>query len=105
MDDYVITPEGRRLMRFDYLFKDTNAVREAQVVQERLGEIIIRLVVDESDAPAEVERLRILVRDWISPTIDVRFDIVRELERARNGKLRAVVSRLSAAQREGRAGA
>ena len=43
-DDYVITPEGTRIMRFDYVFKDALNVREVQVVQERVGEIGLRLV-------------------------------------------------------------
>ena len=36
-DDYVITPEGARIMRFDYVFKDALNVKEVQIVQERLA--------------------------------------------------------------------
>jgi len=99
VDDYVITPEGRRLMRFDYLFKDTLGVREAQVVQERLGEIVIHLVVDPQLAKREMETIRGLVREWISPKLSVRFAIVPELPRRPNGKIQAVVSLLPKDQR------
>ena len=93
-DDYVITPEGARIMRFDYVFKDAMNVREVQIVQEQLGEIIVRLVCrpgysknDETDINREMHR-------WISPRLAVRFEYVREIERQANGKFRAVLSRL-----------
>ncbi|HXJ89093.1 MAG TPA: phenylacetate--CoA ligase family protein [Candidatus Binatia bacterium] len=94
-DDYVITPEGLHIMRFDYVFKDAMNVEEVQVVQERLGEVVLRIVRrpgfkvdDESEIACEVGR-------WISPTLRVRFEYVSEIERETNGKFRAVLSRLS----------
>jgi phenylacetate-CoA ligase len=93
-DDYVITPEGLRIMRFDYVFKDLLNAKEVQIVQEQLNEITVRLVRrpaysarDETDIGREIKR-------WISPTLSVRFDYVEEIEREPNGKFRAVVSRL-----------
>lgn len=93
-DDYVITPEGLHIMRFDYIFKDAMNVEEAQVVQQRLGEITVRIVRrpsyradDETEISKEVQR-------WISPTLRVRFEYVSEIERESNGKFRAVLSRL-----------
>lgn len=101
VDDYVITPEGRRIMRFDYLFKDTRGIREAQIVQEKVEEIVIRVVL-EPDAPkSELEEVRALVAQWISPTLKVRFEVVPELPRRANGKLQAVVSHLPADVRAG----
>jgi phenylacetate-CoA ligase len=93
-DDYVITPEGARIMRFDYVFKDVMNVKEAQVVQDQPGEIMIRAVRrpqynsgDEAAIAREIQR-------WISPTLKIHFDYVPEIERERNGKFRAVMSRL-----------
>jgi phenylacetate-coenzyme A ligase PaaK-like adenylate-forming protein len=96
-DDYVITPEGTRIMRFDYVFKDVMNVKEVQIVQEQLGEITVRIVrrqgygtKDEAEISREIER-------WISPTLKVRFEYVQEIEREHNGKFRAVRSRLKPA--------
>lgn len=93
-DDYVITPEGAYIMRFDYVFKDVMNVKEVQIVQEHLGEITIRAVrrpeynnADEAEITREIQR-------WVSPTLKLRFDYVPEIERERNGKFRAVLSRL-----------
>lgn len=101
IDDYVITPEGRRIMRFDYVFKDTRFIREAQVVQERLGEIVINVVLEPGTHPSALDRVRELIAQWISPGLDVRFNIVPELPRGTGGKLKAVVSRLPDGLREG----
>jgi phenylacetate-CoA ligase len=96
-DDYVVTPEGTRIMRFDYVFKDAMNVKEVQIVQEQLGEITVRAVrrtgygmKDEGDISREIQR-------WISPALKVRFEYVPEIEREANGKFRAVLSRVKAA--------
>lgn len=97
-DDYVVTPEGRRIMRFDYIFKETANVAEAQVVQEKLGEIVIRVVRRAEYNSADEQRLRGEVARWISPALVVSFEYVNEIERTQSGKFRAVVSRLKAGQ-------
>ncbi len=94
MDDYVVTPEGGRIMRFDYLFKETHAVRESQVVQHRPGAITLRLVRRPGFGVKDEAHLRHEVARWISPTLEVEFEYVDEIPRERNGKFRAVLSRL-----------
>jgi phenylacetate-CoA ligase len=99
MDDYVVTPEGRRIMRFDYVFKDTQNVREAQVVQHREGEIEIRVVQRPGYSAGDEQTIRNEISAWISPALQVRFSYVPEIEREANGKFRAVRSRLPRAPR------
>jgi phenylacetate-CoA ligase len=94
MDDYVVTPEGGRIMRFDYLFKDTPMVRESQVVQDRPGAITLRLVRRPGYGTGEEAYLRGEVARWISPLLDVEFEYVDEIPREASGKFRAVLSRL-----------
>ena len=91
-DDYVLTPEGLRIMRFDYVFKDALHVREVQVVQERLGEITIRLVRRENYNTSDEANIGREIHRWISPRLAVRFEYVKEIEREANGKFRAVRS-------------
>ena len=94
-EDYVITPEGTRIMRFDYLFKDSKDVLECQVAQRRLGEMVIRIVRREGYHQAETEKnLLDNVRTMISPTIDVTFEYVDSIPRTKAGKFKAVVSEL-----------
>lgn len=92
-EDYVITPEGNRIMRFDYIFKDTSTIKEAQVLQEKEGEITINIVKRENYLTAITEaHLRNEVAKWISPNLKVRFAYLSEIPREPNGKFRAVKS-------------
>jgi len=97
IDDYVLTPEGTRIMRFDYIFKHTPNVRECQVLQDRVGEIRLRVVRRDRYGKADEDMLQEEIRKWISPTLGVRFEYVDEIEREANGKFRAVKSLLRTA--------
>jgi phenylacetate-CoA ligase len=93
-DDYVVTPEGGRIMRFDYLFKDTHHIREVQVVQREPGAIALRIVRRGGYSTRDESFLREELRKWISPTLGVSFEYIDEIPREANGKFRAVVSEL-----------
>ena len=93
-DDYVVTPEGARIARLDYLFKDALNVKEAQIIQERLGEMTIRLVRRSAYGTKDELEIRRDIKSWLSPALAVRFEYVQEIAREQNGKFRAVLSRL-----------
>jgi len=92
IDDYVVTPEGNRIMRFDYIFKDAGSVRESQVVQEKPGEIVVKIVRRPSYSTRDEESISKEIHHWISPRLGVRFQYVDEIEREGNGKFKAVKS-------------
>lgn len=93
-DDYVVTPEGARIARLDYLFKDALNVKEAQIIQERLGEIRILVVRRGAYSTKDELEIRRDIKTWLSPSLCVTFDYVPEIPREANGKFRAVLSRL-----------
>lgn len=93
-EDYVVTPEGCKVLRFDYIFKETKNILEAQVIQKNLGEIVIRIVKRNSYSIADEMKLRNEVYNKISPKLSVVFEYVNEIEREKNGKFRAVKSYL-----------
>jgi phenylacetate-CoA ligase len=98
-DDYVVTPEGARIARLDYLFKDAVNVKEAQIVQEKLGEIRILVVRRNAYDTRDESEIRRDVRTWLSPSLEVNFEYVDEIARGSNGKFRAVLARLKAEER------
>ncbi|MCD8186102.1 MAG: phenylacetate--CoA ligase family protein [Rikenellaceae bacterium] len=91
-EDFVITPEGNKILRFDYLFKDTEFIEEAQVVQKELGSIIIRIVKRPGYSSADEQFLIKEVHEKISSRLKVLFEYPSEIERERTGKFRAVKS-------------
>ena len=100
IDDYVETPDGKRIMRFDYLFKDTHQIAEAQVVQYKKGEVIFRLKL-RADSTGDNRLLEKLLRDrcaeWISHDLAVDFEYVDEIEKSSSGKFRAIVNKVGRA--------
>jgi len=93
-EDYVLTPEGRRIARFDYIFKESQHVKECQVVQAAPGEVSLRIVRRPEYGVADERLLRSEVAHWISPALAVHFEYVEQIEREPNGKFRAVKSLL-----------
>ena len=91
-EDFVITPEGLRVQRFDYLFKDTRDIKECQVVQRELGSVVFRIVKRENYSAATEKLIKDEVKKIISPTIVCEFEYVNEIERTAAGKFKAVVS-------------
>lgn len=93
-EDYILTPEGTRIKRFDYLFKATRTVKECQIVQRKPGEIIIRIVRRADYKQSDEKNIENLVHSMISPGMRVTFDYVSEIPRTKAGKFRAVISEL-----------
>jgi phenylacetate-CoA ligase len=94
IEDYVLTPEGRRIMRFDYVFKDARNVNECQVVQRAPDSLTLRIVRRDGYGTSDEQHLRDEVATWISPRLEVDFEYVDEIEREPSGKFRAVKSLL-----------
>ena len=94
VEDFVVTPEGTHIKRFDYLFKDTTNVIEAQILQKQLGSITIRIVKNDFYSTKDETYLLQQVRKWISKTIEVNFEYLPEIPREPSGKFKAVKSLL-----------
>lgn len=87
------TIDGRRVGRLDPVFKAGWPIREAQVIQESLTTIRVRLVPSEGyDDRIEQEvtrQLRARLGD-----VSVVFEKVSEIPRGANGKFRSVICQL-----------
>ena len=91
-EDFIITPEGLTMKIHSYLFKDTREIKECQIVQYKLGEVVFRIVKRSGYSTWNETHLIQKVRKWISSTIKVNFEYVEEIERTDSGKFKAVVS-------------
>ena len=91
-EDFIITPEGLTMKIHSYLFKDTKEIKECQIVQYKLGEVVFRIVKRKGYSTWNETHLRQKVRKWISSSIAVKFEYVEEIERTDSGKFKAVVS-------------
>ena len=98
IEDYVVTPDGRRIGRMDHVFKAQPLVAEAQFVQETIHALRVLVVPRPGfDASAE-ERLVTEIRSRVGTALAVEIVRVDAIAREPNGKLRAVKSRVGRLQ-------
>jgi phenylacetate-CoA ligase len=93
-EDTVVTPSGRRVMRFHKVFLDLPTVREGQIVQEAPDLVTVRVVTTDGFGPDHVAELCRRVEIQLGDDVTVRVQQVDEIERTKAGKFRAVVSLL-----------
>ncbi|MDZ7400719.1 MAG: hypothetical protein ONB37_11190 [candidate division KSB1 bacterium] len=94
IEDYIVTPDGRFVGRLDHLFKDSLNVREAQLIQNSVNELIIRIVCREGYSKKDEMLIEKEARLRLGDEIKLVFDYVDQIERSANGKFRFVISNL-----------
>ncbi len=98
VEDYVLTPTGRYVGRLDHVFKQRLDIAEAQIVQEAVSTLQVRIVPAESFTDENRQRLMRDLRERVGPEIAIEIAITDRIPREPNGKFRAVrssVARLS----------
>lgn len=101
-DDLLITPDGRSIGRLDTIFKGLSHIREAQIIQEKLDLIKIRIVPDEGYKPKHGQVVRANLISHIGSSVTVEVCEVERIERTSSGKFRAVVSRIGFNESKGK---
>lgn len=93
VEDVVVGPDGRQLVRFHGVFVGMDQVREAQVVQEAVDRFRVLVVADDgfddADESEIVNRLQHRVGE-----VAVRVLRVESIPRTASGKFRAVISEI-----------
>lgn len=94
IESYIITPDGRRLGRLDFLFKDTHEILEAQLVQETEDSVLVKLVRGTGYTVKDEASLIADMRSYLGAVIKIQVEHVSEIPREANGKFRQIVSRV-----------
>lgn len=98
VDDVIRTPDGRHVVMLDWIFAGLFGLMEAQVVQEKLDEVRIRIVAGNEFGFADEQALLARALERLGPRVRIRIERVAQIERTRNGKFRQIISRLSGEQ-------
>ena len=99
-DDVLYTADGRRIGRLDPIFKTRLPIIEAQIIQEALDHVHIRLVPAPNYTDEAGESIVSRLRDRMGP-IRVTLEKVSTIPREPNGKFRAVVSHVRPVEKSG----
>lgn len=94
-EDTIILADGTRLGRLAHIFQGLNCIREAQIRQSRVGAVTIRLVPVPGFGAGERESVLAAARRRLGASTAIDLELVTELPRSRNGKLRFVVSEIA----------
>lgn len=95
VEDKVVGPDGRAMVRFHGIFIDHQGLVASQVVQEKRDLIILRLVTDSSYSKDISEPIMIQrIQSQLGSDIKVNFEYLEELPRTSSGKIKAVISKL-----------
>jgi phenylacetate-CoA ligase len=91
-DDMLFIPERGYVGRLDPAFKGLRNIIEAQIVQEGLDDIRVRLVPDANYDPGSTVKLIANLRAKLGMQVRITVELVNRIPRGPNGKFRSVVS-------------
>ena len=92
IESYIITPDGRQLGRLDFLFKNTPGIEEAQLVQDDIAAVTIRLVTNYKYDTRQEKQLLADCRHYLGDVIELYIEHLSTIPRTANGKFRQIVS-------------
>jgi len=94
IEDTVIGPDGREAVRFHGIFVGLPHIIEGQVIQETLSNFRLRLVVQDNFNDLDRKVLQERFNQRLGP-IDLKIELVDEIERTERGKFKAVISKVN----------
>jgi phenylacetate-CoA ligase len=93
-EDFIITPEGRKIGRLDFIFKPVDTVAESQIIQESIDQILVKVVPMAGYTEHDEKTIREMINKYIGNSVHVRIEQVKSIERTDNGKIRYVISKV-----------
>lgn len=93
-EDYIVLTDGSKVGRLDHIFKDLVHVKEAQFVQEKIGEVDVNIVKGIDYTDLDEKKLLEEVNLRLGNKIVLKINYVKTIPRTANGKLRFVISRI-----------
>ncbi|MFO7915434.1 MAG: hypothetical protein R6U43_07060, partial [Candidatus Krumholzibacteriales bacterium] len=94
--DVVVGTNGNRMVgALWHVVKNADGIKQYQVVQEKLGELTLKLVVDKNFNSGEKEKLIDMIREKLGREMKVDIELVDTIPLTESGKLRYVISEVS----------
>lgn len=97
-EDYIILKNGAKVGRLDHIFKDLVNIREAQLVQERPGEVIFRIVKGKCYERTDEMLLIKEAKKRLGENTRIILQYTDAISRSSIGKLRFVISKIQDSQ-------
>lgn len=96
MDDSILLPDGRKIYFAEGAIGYANGIIMAQYIQEKPGELIVSLLVDDKFDTASFPAIEKGLHKRIGDSLKISFKLVDELEKKQSGKVPFIVNRIGA---------
>jgi len=95
--EFVVTKAGKWVVGYSFIYiaRSVKGIVKFQVIQEKIGEILIKLVVDQQFPPDGVEQVKKKAAQRLGGDDRVMVEIVEDIKPARSGKYRPVISKVA----------
>lgn len=94
VEDIIVTPEGRLLSRLDYIFKGVKNIIEAQLVQEDINHLVLRIVKSSDFRKVDKKILSSNIKEYLGDSINVEIKEVEKIPLSSSGKFKYVISKV-----------
>ncbi len=94
VEDVVVGPDGRQMVRFHGIFVDQPNIREGQIIQETRERIRVKIVPADGFGQRDRQDVIHRVQQRLGITVEVVVELVSQIPRTAAGKFQAVVSLL-----------
>jgi phenylacetate-CoA ligase len=92
IEDVIYAPDGRRTVRFHGIFTELVGAREAQVIQEAIDRVRVKVVPSPEYSQATAQEIEHRIQTRLTRAMRVIVEPVEQIPRTSSGKLKAVVS-------------
>ncbi len=95
--EFVVTKAGKWVVGYSFIYiaRSVKGIVKFQVIQEKIGEILIKLVVDQQFPPDGVKQGKKKATQRLGGDDRVMVEIVEDIKPARSGKYRPVISKVA----------
>ncbi len=95
--EFIVTKEGKWVVGYSFIYiaRSVKGIVKFQVIQEKLGEIVIRLAVDANFPQDGAQQVKHLAEKRLDSSDDIIVEIVDDIEPAPSGKYRPVISKVA----------
>jgi len=94
MEDVVIGPDGRQMVRFHGVFVNQPHVIEGQIIQEALNLIRVKIVPAIGFGVSDMDDITHRIQQRLGDSVRVIVEPVQNISRTKAGKFKAVISRI-----------
>ena len=95
IEDVVVGPDGRQMVRFHGIFTDQPHIQEGQIIQEGNNHIHVKIVPIDGFNQSDIVEVTNRIQQRLGTSVDVTVEMVASIPRTSSGKFKAVISKIN----------